>query len=423
MAKVKEVPKVERRLTRSQTKPQLTHQLVTPPVSARKVSAWAPTSCPGLANSKRKTFEQHVQSLPEKRLKREANVRKRKPEIRVNEHDGLEDELNIDWQTLIINDTLKSLGTRNSPVQASHANLPSIPAPAMKDGEIGGREESSESVSTDEFNTDSEALINSSPLRSITVAQPSTKTASYMDLPSSSVAGCRQILQTETDHVDTIPSASLFVTTQQEMTNSNSRISFGLTEMVAMCGNEDSDMDEVDSSAKVTIPGTSYMVKEELAPIIKKIIEVRGDIAAHHIWKTLEGRSMALENLADFFKQNQTKKFHEFSEVGIQNALNLVYDFSSARLDVGWLQQRLEDILHAKKLTKEASTLKKMRETSVEAIKKKKRELEQLEKKMDLAKKELEIELAKGEKIKIFVSNAKAEVKYFIDHLPLDGLF
>ncbi|XP_050229778.2 uncharacterized protein LOC126678903 [Mercurialis annua] len=279
----------------------------------------------------------------------------------------------------------------------------------MEDGEIGGREEHSEStnVSRDE----------------ITVAQPSTKFASYMDLPSSSVTGCRHILQTETGQVDTIPSASLFVTTQQERTNSNSRMSFGLTEMVAMCGNEDSDMDEVDSAAKVTIPGTSYMVKEELAPIIKKIIESRGDIAANHIWETLESRSMALESLADILKQNQTKKFHEFSEVGIQNALNLVYGLSSGRLDVGWLQQRLEDILHAKKLIKQASTLKKMRETSVEAVKKKDREVEQLEKKMDLARKELDIELAKGEKIKMLVSNAKAKVTYFIDHLPLDGLF
>eukprot|EP00257_Ricinus_communis_P017723 XP_015576235.1 uncharacterized protein LOC8279125 [Ricinus communis] len=149
-----------------------------------------------------------------------------------------------------------------------------------------------------------------------------------------------------------------------------------------MCADEDSGIDEAESAALVTISGTSYRVKEELAPIISSIINHHGFIAANHLIKSPEGRSMAF-----------------------------------------WLQRRVEDILEAKKLIKQSSTLKEKRDRIHQVIKEKKIKLKELQQKVNLAQKELEIEQAEAENIKSIISNAKAKVKYFVDHLPFDGLF
>ncbi|XP_048230360.1 uncharacterized protein LOC8279125 [Ricinus communis] len=156
-----------------------------------------------------------------------------------------------------------------------------------------------------------------------------------------------------------------------------------------MCADEDSGIDEAESAALVTISGTSYRVKEELAPIISSIINHHGFIAANHLIKSPEGRSMAFDTC----------------------------------LDVSWLQRRVEDILEAKKLIKQSSTLKEKRDRIHQVIKEKKIKLKELQQKVNLAQKELEIEQAEAENIKSIISNAKAKVKYFVDHLPFDGLF
>ncbi|XP_012072897.1 uncharacterized protein LOC105634627 [Jatropha curcas] len=145
--------------------------------------------------------------------------------------------------------------------------------------------------------------------------------------------------------------------------------------------------------------------------------------------KTPEGRSLALENLSEFIQTFQTKKFCELPQLEIEKALALVHDFRTAGLEVDWLQPRLKDMLEAKQLIKQSSTLKERRDKSNQVIKEKKEELEvyepqllALQEKVNLAKKKLASAQAEAETIREKVSNAKAKVRFFVDHSPLDGL-
>ncbi|KDP37450.1 hypothetical protein JCGZ_08291 [Jatropha curcas] len=117
-------------------------------------------------------------------------------------------------------------------------------------------------------------------------------------------------------------------------------------------------------------------VKEAFAPTLTSIIKNYGDIAANCFMKTPEGRSLALENLSGLIQTFQAEKFCELPQLEIQKAIALVDDFRIAGLDVDWLQERLNDMLDAKQLIGQSSTLKERIDKSNQVIKEKKRELQ-----------------------------------------------
>ncbi|XP_065851234.1 uncharacterized protein [Euphorbia lathyris] len=197
----------------------------------------------------------------------------------------------------------------------------------------------------------------------------------------------------------------------EESANANPTLSYGLTEIANMWGDEDLSEEEAQSSGWITIAG-KYEVKEALAPIVRSIFDKYGDIAANYSMETPKGRSVALENLAEFIQTFQTKKFVHLTESEIRKALQFVSDYDKMGMDVGWLEQKLNALLEARETVKKSSMLKEKKDKINEIIKEKKRLLE-------IAKEEFIVALAEAEGIKAIT----AKVKYFVGQPPLGDLF
>ncbi|KAJ4822988.1 hypothetical protein Tsubulata_000358 [Turnera subulata] len=196
--------------------------------------------------------------------------------------------------------------------------------------------------------------------------------------------------------------------------------SLGLTEIVQMWDDEDSDLGVVESPAVIMVEG--YRVKETLAPILRKVITKYGDIARNCVMETTEGRSLVMKHICELILALQNKQFFELTDHEINQSLTLIHDFKKAGLEVGWIQKCFEEILQAKQLVKQCSTLKKSKDKNKQLVEDKKTELRYFEGVVLLTKKELDAAEMETEKLSEKISSAKAKVKKFISHPPLDNL-
>ncbi|WCJ25059.1 hypothetical protein M5689_006970 [Euphorbia peplus] len=210
------------------------------------------------------------------------------------------------------------------------------------------------------------------------------------------------------------------------VSNANPTGSCGFTEFADMFGNEELSENEEESPSSVRILG-KYSVKEALAPMITNVIEKYGDIAANSRLETLKGRSVALENLAEFIQTFKAKPFVELTENEIKEALQYVSELGGVMgLEVGWLQIKLEAILKARKMVKQSLLLKEKKDKLNQLIKHKKRSLEIIEEELkekkrslDITKEELSVAEAEAQRIKLI----RDEVIYFVNNPPLGDLF
>ncbi|OMO84516.1 Phospholipase-like protein [Corchorus olitorius] len=141
--------------------------------------------------------------------------------------------------------------------------------------------------------------------------------------------------------------------------------SFGLTEMALLPGNV-SHQDEVQSDLLVSVRG--YRVKEAYASILRKVIEKHGDIAMNCIMKSEWNRSRLLEKVCEIVQTLQTTKLLHITDVEVMNMLRDVIDLGSAKVNVGWLEQNLENILEVKELVNQSSQLKECKERNLKII-------------------------------------------------------
>lgn len=130
---------------------------------------------------------------------------------------------------------------------------------------------------------------------------------------------------------------------------------FGLTEVVNMCTDVSSEEVESTSSA-VSVLG--YKVKKAAIPMLKSILQKHGDIAIDCTATTLAGRSSFLEKICEIMQTLQATKFVDLEESNIKDLLDIVEDYEKLKLKVGWLKNRLEEILELKKVIKDYAKLK-----------------------------------------------------------------
>ncbi|KAK2990436.1 hypothetical protein RJ640_011184 [Escallonia rubra] len=212
--------------------------------------------------------------------------------------------------------------------------------------------------------------------------------------------------------------------------------SFNITEFAAMLG-DDSDADEVASaadSALVTVNG--YRVKIEMAPLLRSIFLKRGDIARASIFQSPTARSNALEMLCGIYQKLENAEFKYVTLVELESMLGVVQDLESARLEVWWLRERLDEVCKALRLFKGYPNLKvalasncqdierKKKELDIkgQAIERKKKELEVLEETFRISSKELTAMVAESEKMKETVSDTRTMIKRLYQGRLVDGL-
>ncbi|PON71501.1 hypothetical protein PanWU01x14_072980 [Parasponia andersonii] len=122
--------------------------------------------------------------------------------------------------------------------------------------------------------------------------------------------------------------------------------SLNLTKMAAMCDDDDSSRDEVGSHPSL-VAVRGYRVKEVSAPLFEAI----------------------------FLRTLQETDFVRITQEEIQSKVDYVCDLAYVNMEVGWLHQRLTDILEAKQLVKQSSTLKAVKDKNTEFIDEQKRKL------------------------------------------------
>ncbi|OMO65712.1 Phospholipase-like protein [Corchorus olitorius] len=145
--------------------------------------------------------------------------------------------------------------------------------------------------------------------------------------------------------------------------------SIGVTEvaMFADALHQEEVQSDLQGPSLVTVNG--YRVKEESAPILRKIIEKRGDIAKNCMARFVEFRSYYLEKICDIVQRLQTTNLSQITKIEVKTMLTCVNDLWEYNLNVGWLQKRLKEVLEAIDLIQRASQCKQKNEESKKALK------------------------------------------------------
>ncbi|XP_059623569.1 uncharacterized protein LOC132266652 isoform X2 [Cornus florida] len=227
--------------------------------------------------------------------------------------------------------------------------------------------------------------------------------------------------------VGSIPEGSASNGNQREV-NLGQTLSLNLTEMAETL---DDDLDEVGSfldPALVTVNG--YRVKPEWASLLRAIFLRYGDIAKDCCFvSTIRSRSFLLEIICEIIQKLQDTEFVHFTPADLNSMLDQVCDLETAKLEVGWLRQRLDDISEAMRLFRGYSNLKEAQRSRIQAIEKKKEELKSfkgqilaLQERVVLAEDELTPMKAEAEKIDETITESKAKVKCFYQQSLVHGL-
>ncbi|KAI4327657.1 hypothetical protein L6164_020093 [Bauhinia variegata] len=211
--------------------------------------------------------------------------------------------------------------------------------------------------------------------------------------------------------------------------------SLNLTEMVQMWNEEDDEVDSIRLSLSMDVVD-GYQVKPEYMPILRKIISKHGDIANSCTVTRMKYRSHLLEMTCDIIIELQDKNLSKIKEDDLQEMISAVNELKTTKLDIGWLHQRLVEILEVRQMLKESGKLKEKKESIRQTIEIVERELKACEaEKMAIearyqsildreivCKKNLTRARNESAMINATISDAKSKVKRFLNCSLADGL-
>lgn len=147
---------------------------------------------------------------------------------------------------------------------------------------------------------------------------------------------------------------------------------FNLTEILQLVGsNDDEEVNSTPDPFLVKVDG--YRVKLETAPLIKKIFAKYGDIVRESTLQSVEYRSSFLESVCSIYQRLDTMNLLDIASGELNSMLNLVNDLELAKVEIGWLRCRLEQIYEAKKFMMEASGMKATKTKILQEIEEKKK--------------------------------------------------
>ena len=198
----------------------------------------------------------------------------------------------------------------------------------------------------------------------------------------------------------------------QENGHISQSLTLSLSEMAGLWDDGKSGDKEVEflgvDSSSVTVG--EYRVKEEFVPILSAILLKHGDIAANCTLQTMETRSSFLEIVCAIVRKLQSTSLpYNISPVEINSMIAIVLDLELVRLEVGWLHQRLKEILDAMHLVKHTTTLEEEQEEKHRLMEETKKELEALQDKVQLTEDKLAAMKAESYKLRETISDAKTK--------------
>ncbi|XP_019184726.1 PREDICTED: uncharacterized protein LOC109179689 isoform X4 [Ipomoea nil] len=211
----------------------------------------------------------------------------------------------------------------------------------------------------------------------------------------------------------------------------NAAAPHNLEHQIELVGSND---DEEVSSARdnfLVKVDRGYRVKPENAPLIKKIFARYGDIVKGSSLQSVECRSSFLEIVCSVYQRLDTMDILNIAAVELKSMLDLVSDLELAKVEIGWLRCRVEQIYEAKKSVMEARSLKATRTKALEDMEGKKKkavadtkqELEfgleacrVLQKKLEKLEDDVGIAGVEMDKINERYSNMNTKVQRFYHH-------
>lgn len=203
--------------------------------------------------------------------------------------------------------------------------------------------------------------------------------------------------------------------------------SLNLTQMCLLMDEDPADFDEVGSrSNEAFVSVNGYEVKAEMAPILRDIFISQGDIAKDCTFCAVRSRSCLLENVCGIYKRMEGANFMLVTPAELNSLLEEVRDLETTKIELGWLHQRLVQIMEAKEGIK---TLKEEKRRTAEAIERRKQELagekkqlEALVTKIHKDENVLTVLEAEEEKLHEKFNNMKSTLKVFYRKSLVYGL-
>ncbi|KAM3380236.1 hypothetical protein P3S68_005809 [Capsicum galapagoense] len=214
-------------------------------------------------------------------------------------------------------------------------------------------------------------------------------------------------------------------------------MSLNLTKIAALMTDYSSDADEVESRpGHLSVAVGRYRVKEEAAPVLQKIFFKYGDIAMNCSFSSMIFSSSLLEFVCDICKKLEETDFLSITLKEIRSMLAEVRDLESAKIDVGWLSRRLNEISQAKQLLWDSCKLKEAKARNLVVMETNKKDLEELkgelaaciascrvlQERIRMKEDEFGIARSENEKIMLNFADLKAKVNSFLKKSLLHDL-
>lgn len=165
---------------------------------------------------------------------------------------------------------------------------------------------------------------------------------------------------------------------------------------------EEEDVVSVASESRIQIG--KYTIKSSISSILQSILAKYGDIAKNCILESLSMRSYYLETVCSVVQDLQSISFMTLNNRKVKEMTAIVKDLETARIDVAWLRNMLNQMSEVLEFVSEHQAVKAAKVESDQRLELVRKEMEV--RANDLAKKEKEVE-----GLKIVVEETKQRLK------------
>ncbi|XP_059661770.1 uncharacterized protein LOC132307909 [Cornus florida] len=211
----------------------------------------------------------------------------------------------------------------------------------------------------------------------------------------------------------------------QETTNSPACHEVQRTGSDPQCGHEregafDNNRGSYPSGS--TSQAGSYIVNEILAPILHAIINRHGDIAKDCSLESGYMRTSALEGICKIVLELQRIRLTEFDSVRLSSYNSILKDADKMKIDVKWLQDRLDQIQEVVESNVEVKKLIDLKTKRMEQVEGTKTELQNLLSEIEAKERQLEQQTLEIEELSDSIIGKIAVSQRFQGMSLLDGL-
>ncbi|KAI9123866.1 hypothetical protein K1719_005166 [Acacia pycnantha] len=171
-------------------------------------------------------------------------------------------------------------------------------------------------------------------------------------------------------------------------------LDFSLSGISITGGDEDCEEDTESVASEPRVPIGGYRVRESYAPILRSIFNKYGDIGASIQLESAVMRTYYLECICFVVQELQSTFITEFTKSKVKELMAIVKDVESAQLQVGWLQNILNEVAEYVELISQHQAVEMAKANSDNEVESLREELESELK--TLAQKEQEVAAIKN---------------------------